>query len=133
MTINGPLKPAPLSPDVFRFVKISCLLILADLSHSWHHRCFIGLTLTGEIVDVEARLYEYDGQVLSEDYELRDTSSNFFQFYCASLQRVKTRILSNIPREYCTFFSQRILFIVQKYIERSRSRYGIKIEMVFYE
>lgn len=71
---------------------------------AWYHHCFIGLTVTRKIVDVEVRLYVYDGQVLSEDYELRDTSGNFFQFYCVPLQQEKARILHNVPREHHTSF-----------------------------
>lgn len=61
----------------------------------WHHRCFI--SFIGEIVDVEVRLYVYDGQVLSEDYEWRDTSGNFFQFYCVPLQQEKRKFYTTFP------------------------------------
>lgn len=69
-----------LKPDIFLFRKNIMSVNLRGVAVR-HHRCFISLMLTGEIVDVEVRLYVY-GQVLSEDYEWRDTWRNFFQFYC---------------------------------------------------
>lgn len=73
----------------------------------WHHPCFISLILAGEIVEV--RLYVYDGQVLSEDYEWRDTSSNFFQFYCTPLQQEKCEF-------YITFESIALSFLNGYYL-----------------
>lgn len=115
-----PFKP---TPGVFRFAKISCLLIPPELPRS--HGIIVGLLALRLLA--KSSTSKCDGQVLSEDYELRDTSGNFFQFYCMPLQQEKARILHNISWEHPRVFSQRILFFVWKNIERYRSWCKIKI------
>lgn len=88
--------------NVFRFAKILCLLISAELPHSWHH-CFISLILT--VRNRRRRDAIVCIRWASAFRGLRVArSGNFFQFYCVPSQQEKREFYTTFPESIALYF-----------------------------